>query len=39
MAGAVGGGAGALRDALAVIGGHAAERTLINLAVIGARER
>ncbi len=38
MAGAVGGGAGALGDALAVIGGHAAERPLINLAFLGARE-
>ena len=39
MTGAVGGGAGALRDALAEIGGHAAERPLIDLAVIGPRER
>ena len=33
VAGAVGGGAGALRDALAVMRGHAAERALIDLAV------
>ncbi len=39
VAGAVGGGAGALRDALAVIGGHAAERALVDLAVLGARKR
>ena len=40
MAGAVGGGAGALRGALAVMGGHAAERALIDLAVVlPARER
>ena len=39
MAGAVGGGAGALRLALAVIQRHAAERPLIDLAVLGARER
>ena len=38
VAGAVGGGAGALRDALAVVGGHAAEGALIDLAVLGARE-
>ncbi len=37
--GAVGGGAGALRDAFAVMGSHAAERALINLAVLAARER
>src|SRR5437016_11933476 len=39
MAGTVGGGAGALRGALAVMGGHAAERTLVDFAVLGARER
>ena len=39
VAGAVGGRAGALRDALAVVRGHAAERTLIDLAVLAARER
>ena len=39
VAGAVGRGAGALRDALAVVGGHAAEGTLVDLAVLGARER
>ena len=39
MAGAVGGGAGALRGALAVMRGHAAERALIDLAVFPARER
>ena len=40
MAGAVGGGAGALRGAFAVMGGHAAERALIDLAVfLAARER
>ena len=39
VAGAVGGGAGALRDALAVFGRHAAERALIDLALFGARER
>ncbi len=39
VAGAVGGGAGALGDALAVIGGHAAERALVDLAFLGARER
>src|SRR6202166_3883454 len=40
MAGAVGGGAGALRGALAVVRGHAAERALIDLAVfLAARER
>ena len=37
--GAVGGGAGALRLALAVVHGHAAERALVDLAVLGARER
>ena len=39
VAGAVGGGAGALRLALAEVHGHAAERSLIDLAVLGARER
>jgi len=39
VAGAVGGGAGALRGALAVMRGHAAERALINLAVFAARKR
>ena len=39
VAGAVGGGAGALRGALAVMRGHAAERTLVDLAVVAARER
>src|SRR5277367_3862320 len=36
---AVGGGAGALRDALAVFGRHSPERPLINLARFGAGER
>ena len=39
VAGAVGGGAGALGDALAVVGGHAAERALVDLALVGAAER
>ena len=39
VTGAVGGGAGALRLALAVVQRHAAERALIDLAVLGARER
>ena len=39
VAGAVGGGAGALRLALAVVHRHAAERALVDLAVLGARER
>ncbi len=39
MARAVGGSAGALRDALAVMRGHAAEGALIDLAFFGARER
>ena len=39
VAGAVGGGAGALRDALAEFRRHAAERALIDLALLGARER
>ena len=39
VAGAVGGGAGALRRrALAVLGGHAAERALVDAAVLGAAE-
>src|SRR3954453_6015067 len=36
--GAVGGGARTLRGSLAVISGHAAERTLVDLAVVTARE-
>src|SRR5690606_23954546 len=39
VAGAVGRGAGALRGALAVLGGHAAEGALVDLAFLGARER
>ncbi len=40
VAGAVGGGARALRRrAFAELGGHAAERALVDLAVLGARER
>ncbi len=39
VAGAVGRGGGALRDALAVMRRHAAERALIDLAVLEARER
>src|SRR6202042_1379061 len=39
VASAVGGGAGALRDALAIVGRHAAERALVDLAFFGARER
>jgi hypothetical protein len=40
VAGAVGGGAGALRGAFAIVRGHAAERTLVDLAVfLAARER
>ena len=39
VAGAVGGGAGALRLALAVVHRHAAERPLVDPAVLGARER
>ena len=39
VAGAVGGGAGALRGAFAVMRGHAAERPLIDLAVLAPRER
>ena len=37
--GAVGGRAGALRGALAVVRRHAAERPLVDAAVLGARER
>ena len=40
VTGAVGGGAGALRRrTFAVLGGHAAERALVDLALFGARER
>ena len=39
VTGAVGGRAGALGDALAEVRGHAAERPLIDLALLGARER
>ena len=39
VAGAVGGGAGALGLALAVVQRHAAERPLVDPAVLGARER
>src|SRR6478735_7166461 len=39
MTGAIGGRTGALRGALAIIRGHTAERALINLALVGARER
>src|SRR6202000_3331596 len=39
VSGTVGCRAGTLRLALAVVDGHAAERTLIDLAVLGARER
>ena len=39
VAGAVGRRAGALRRALAVVRGHAAERPLVDAAVVGARER
>ena len=39
VAGAVRGGAGPLRGALAVVRRHAAERTLVDAAVFGARER
>ncbi len=39
VAGAVGGGAGALCLALAVVHRHAAKRSLIDLAVLGARKR
>ena len=39
VAGAVGRGAGALRRALAVVGRHAAEGALVDLAFLGARER
>ncbi len=39
VAGAVGGRAGALRDALAVVRRHAAERALVDLAILAARKR
>src|SRR5689334_24986045 len=39
MAGAIGSRAGALRLGLAILRGHAAERPLVYLAVVGARER
>jgi hypothetical protein len=39
MAGAIRRGAGALRNALAEVRGHAAERPLINPPILGARER
>ena len=39
MAGAIGRGTGALRDALAVVRGHAAKGTLVDPAILGARER
>ena len=39
VSGTIGGGAGALGLALAVVQRHAAERPLIDLAVFGARER
>src|ERR1700733_3684591 len=39
VAGAVGGGAGALRDAFAKVGRHAAEWALIDLAFFSAGER
>ena len=39
MTGAIRCGAGALRDPFPVVGRHAAERSLINAAVFGARER
>ncbi len=39
MAGAVGGGAGALCGALAVVRGHAAESALVNFSFGCARER
>ena len=39
VTGAIRGRAGALRRALAVVRGHAAERTLIDAAILGARER
>gem|GEM_PF-2040969 len=39
VAGTVGRGAGALRGALAVVRGHAAEGTLVDLAFLGTRER
>src|ERR1700678_4637428 len=39
VAGAIGRRAGALRYALAEVRGHAAERTLVDAAVLGARKR
>src|SRR5277367_244496 len=39
MTGAISRGASALRDSLAVMRGHAAERPLVNAAVFGARKR
>src|SRR4029077_9587019 len=39
VASAVGGGAGALRDALAIVSRHAAKWALVDLAFFGARER
>ena len=39
MAGTVGGGAGALRNAFTEIGRHAAKRALVNLAFFSARKR
>ena len=39
VAGAIRGRAGAMRRALAVVRGHAAERALVDAAVVGARER
>ena len=39
MAGAIGRGTGSLRDALAEVRGHAAERPLVDLARFGARKR
>src|SRR5579871_2557279 len=39
VAGAVGGGAGALSDSFAELGRHAAERSLVDLARLGAGER
>ena len=38
VAGAVGGGASALRDAFAIVGRHAAERALVDLAFFSAGE-
>src|SRR6202034_2415179 len=39
VARAVSGGTGALRDALAIVGRHAAERALVDLALFGTGER